>query len=427
MSDFVGNFPSKTFADGSCYHIGAFANVGVVETTDGLLIFDLAIKQYHRRIHKAIREFSEKPIKYIVYSHGHFDHCFGFSSILEEIEEKGLDLPKVIAHENVLRRFEKYRMLGNYHAWLNKNQFRSIRTKKFPPVSAQETLNPTIILHGNEKYTLNFGGYTFEIYHDIGETDDSLWMYFPEKKVLFTGDLVMNPSFPNVGNPNKVQRYPKQWAIAMEKMLEKKAKYILPGHGKLIVGKKNVEEVLSIRAEAMHFVHDEVVKRMNEGKWFEQIYHEMLDIYPSKLKNHRFLKPSYGCYRFAIHAVYRLYHGWYDSGNPTDLFPAKTEDIAKEFLKINSEGKYFEHAKSLYSQNKLQLALHVLDIVIKGCDLKNKEVLLDAYSLKSTILAQKAKEEPSFIVKNSLMNGIQNLKTKIKELEKNKSDLIDTL
>lgn len=417
MSDFVGNFPSKTFADGTCYHIGGFANVGVVETTDGLLIFDLAIKQYHRRIHKAIREFSDKPIKYIVYSHGHFDHCFGFFSLLEEVKAKGWDIPKVIAHENVLKRFEKYRMLENYHAWLNKNQFRSIRTKKFPPVSAQETLNPSIVLHGNEKYLLKFGGYTFEIYHDIGETDDSLWMYFKEKNVLFTGDLVMNPSFPNVGNPNKVQRYPKQWAIAMEKMLEKKAEYILPGHGKLIVGKKDVKDVLSIRAEAMHFVHDEVVKRMNEGKWFEQIYHEMLDIYPEKFKNNKFLKPSYGCYRFAIHAVYRLYHGWYDSGNPTNLFPAKTEDIAKEFLKINSEVKYFEHAKSLYSQNELQLALHILDIVIEGCDLKNKEVLLETYSLKSTILTQKAKEEPSFIVKNSLLNGIENLKIKIKELE----------
>ncbi len=416
MNNWLGNFPSKSFADGTCYLIGAFANVGVVKTTEGLLIFDLALKQYHRRIHKAIREFSDKQMKYIVYSHGHFDHCFGFSSLLEEIKVKGWDLPEVIAHENVLKRFEKYRLLEKYHAWLNKIQFGSSGAKNFPPVSAQETLNPSIILHGNEMYKLKFGEYSFEIHHDLGETDDSLWMYFKEKKVLFTGDLVMNPSFPNVGNPNKVQRYPKQWAIAMEKMLEKKAEYLLPGHGKLVVGKENVKEMLSIRAEVMHFVHDEVVKRMNEGKWFEQIFHEMLEIYPSKFKYHKFLKPSYGCYRFAIHAVYRLYHGWYDSGNPTDLFPAKTKDIAKEFLKINDDIKYYEHAKSLYSQNKLQLALHILDIVIKGCNLKKKKVLLDAYSLKSTILTQKAKEEPSFIVKNSLLNGIQNLKTKIKEL-----------
>ena len=416
MNDFIGNFPSKTFADGTCYHIGAFANVGVVETTDGLLIFDLAIKQYHRRILKAIREFSDKPIKYIVYSHGHFDHCFGFTSILEEIKEKGWEMPKVIAHENVLNRFKKYRMLEKYHAWLNMKQFGSIGAKKSPPVSAQETLNPIIIIHGSENYILRFGEYTFELFHDKGETDDSLWMYFQEKKVLFTGDLVMNSSFPNIGNPNKVQRYPKNWALAMEKMLEKNAKYILPGHGKLIEGKENVEEALSIRAEAMHFVHDEVVKRMNEGKWFEQIYHEMLDIYPDKFKNHKMLTPSYGCYRFAIHAVYRLYHGWYDTGNPTDLFPAKTEEIAKEFLKINNATQYFEHAKKLHSQNKLQLALHILDIIIKGNELTERDILIDAYNLKSKILTQKKEEEPSFIAKNAILNGIHNIKKELKKL-----------
>jgi len=418
MNDFVGNFPSKTFADGTCHHIGAFANVGVVETTEGLLIFDLAIKQYHRRILKAIRQFSNKPIKYIIFSHGHFDHCFGFTSILGEIKEKGWEMPTVVAHENVLKRFEKYRMLEKYHAWLNKKQFGSIGANKSPPVSAQETLDPTLIIHGNENYTLKFGEFTFEVYHDKGETDDSLWMYFPEKKVLFTGDLVMNPSFPNVGNPNKVQRYPKHWALTMDKMLEKNAEYILPGHGKLIEGKNNVEETLSIRAEALHFVHDEVVKRMNEGKWFEQIYHEMLEIYPDKFKNHKMLKPTYGCYRFAIHAVYRLYHGWYETGNPTDLFPAKSDEVAKELLRINSEDRYLEHANKLFSQNKLQLALHILDIIIKGQDLTSNNVLLDAYKLKSTILTQKIKEEPSFIAKNSLMNGVKDLKTKIKKLEK---------
>ena len=41
----------------------------------------------------------------------------------------------------------------------------------------------------------------------------------------------------------------------------------------------------------MHFVHDEVVKRLNEGKGFEENYHEMLEIYPEKFKNHKYLSP----------------------------------------------------------------------------------------------------------------------------------------
>ncbi len=417
MDKWFGNFPSKPFADDSCYLIGAWANVSVIKTNQGLVVFDLSNRIYHRRIFNKIRKFSDKQIRYIIYSHGHFDHCFGYASIVKEIKNKGWEMPQVIAHENILNRFEKYRELDSYHSWINSQQFSSLGNIPKEGVSAHDTLNPTIIIHGNNKYDFKLGNYSFELYHDKGETDDSLWMFFPEKEVLFSGELVSNPTFPNVGNPFKVQRFPKQWAIAMEKMLEKDAKYLAPGHGPLIEGKKSVQEALSIRAEVLHFVYDEVVKRLNEGKWFEQIYYEMLDIYPEKFKKHKYLTPAYGCYRFAIHAVYRLFHGWYTTGNPTDLFPAKSNEIAEEFLAINNEEKYLSHAKKLYSQGKLQLTLHILDVIIKGSSSINKSVLLEACSLKSMILMQKEEQESSFIAKNILRNAINELETKITELK----------
>ena len=215
-----------------------------------------------------------------------------------------------------------------------------------------------------------------------------------------------------------MQRYAKQWALANEKMMEKNADYLLPGHGRLIEGKEKIREVLSITAESMHFVHDEVVKRLNEGKWFEEIYHEMLEIFPEKFKNHRYLRPSYGDYRFAIHDVYRLYHGWYNTGNPTDLFPSKSDEIAKEFLKIANEGKFLERAKELVEEGKSQLALHILDVIVKANDTANPETLLDALKLKHKIVKQKAKEEKSFIVMNILNTNALQINTKLKELEK---------
>ncbi len=417
MNQWFGNFPSKTFADDTCFLIGAWANVSVIKTEEGLVVFDLSNRLFHRRIFNKIRKFSDKQIRFIIYSHGHFDHSFGYASIIKEVNDKGWEMPQIIAHENILNRFEKYRELDKYHNWINNQQFSSIGNIPKEGVSAHDTLNPTIIIHGNNNYEFKLGNYSFELYHDKGETDDSLWMFLPEKEVLFPGELVSNPTFPNVGNPFKVQRYPKQWAIAMEKMLEKDAKFLAPGHGPLIEGKKNVQEALSIRAEVMHFVYDEVVKRLNEGKWFEQIYHEMLEIYPEKFKKHKYLNPAYGCYRFAIHAVYRLFHGWYTTGNPTDLFPAKSNEIAEEFLAINDEKKYLFHAEKLYKQGKLQLALHILDVIIIGSSIKNKSTFLEACSLKSRILMQKEAEESSFIAKNIIRNGIHELQAKIDELK----------
>jgi len=412
-----GKFEIKPFADGLCCYIGCFGNVGVVETDEGLILFDLAIRHFGRYVFRAVRNFSDKPIKYIIYSHGHFDHCFGYAPFIKEIKRKGFEMPQIIAHENLLKRFAKYEMLEEHQSWSYRQQFASVGVGQADTLSIRERLDPTIIIRNNEIYEFKLGKYTFEIYHDKGETDDSIWMYFPEKKVIFSGDLVVS-AFPNVGSPFRVQRYAKQWANANEKMMEKNVDYLLPGHGRLIEGKEKIKEVLSVTAESMHFVHDEVVKRLNEGKWFEEIYHEMLDILPEKLETHRYLRPTYGDYRFAIHDVYRLYHGWYETGNPTDLFPSKSNEIAKEFLKVANESNFLERAKELVEEGKTQLALHVLDVIIKANDTANQEVLLEALKLKHNIVKQKAKEEKSFIAMNILNTNALQINNKLKELEK---------
>ena len=156
MNNFFGRFPTETFADNICQIFGAYCSIGVVKTEEGLVVFDLSINRYGRRVLDEIRKFSDKPIKYIIYSHGHFDHAFGFANIIEEIKEKGWEMPQVIAHENILKRFEKYRMLHGYHNWLNKMQFSSSgQNIEEDIVSAYETLDPTIVIRGNDKYQLS--------------------------------------------------------------------------------------------------------------------------------------------------------------------------------------------------------------------------------------------------------------------------------
>ncbi len=413
----IGNHPTSTFADGSCHMIPSFGNMGIVETDEGLVVFDVPLKRLAPISFRKLREITDKQVNYLIYSHGHLDHAYGFGPIVEEVKEKGWKMPEIIAHENCVERFKKYDMLDTYHEWLNSQQFSSLLKRRGKFFPAHEELEPTTIIQGKEMYEFKTGGLNFEIYPEKGETDDALWLWVPEKEIIFAGDLMVS-HFPNVGNPYKVQRYPKHWALALEKMMEKKAEYLVPGHGVFIEGKSKIQEVLSITAEALHFIHDEVVKRLNEGKWFEQIFHEIVEIYPEKLKNHEYLKPIYGCCEFAIHAVYRLYHGWYDTGNPTDLFPAKSTEIAKEYLKIADENKFLEQAKKNVDEGKFQLALHLLDVIIKGTDQGNYELLHEVYSLKIKVLKKKAVLETSFIATNIMANGADVLKLKVKELRK---------
>jgi len=91
--------------------------------------------------------------------------------------------------------------------------------------------------------------------------------------------------------------------------------------------------------------------------------------------------------------------------------------IAKEFLKLNSEENYLEYARKLYEEGKLQLALHILDIIIKGTDDMHNKILFEALNLKYKILKQKANDETSFIAANIIDNAAYQIKEKIKELK----------
>ena len=88
-------------------------------------------------------------------------------------------------------------------------------------------------------------------------------------------------------------------------------------------------------------------------------------------------------------------------------------------MRLNSEENYIEHAKKLFEEGKLQLSLHILDIIIKGTDEMHNKILLEAFNLKYKILKQKANDETSFIAANIIDNATYQIKEKIKDLKLN--------
>ncbi|MHA1793927.1 MAG: alkyl sulfatase dimerization domain-containing protein [Promethearchaeota archaeon] len=411
LNAFFGMGNVTPFANGDFFFIPSFGNVGLVSSGEGLILFDVALREFGYKVFNAVRGISNEPITHVIISHGHFDHGFGFEPFNDEIQEKGLKSPEIIMHENVMQRYEKYKMLDKYHSWINSQQFSGLLFNKENDdklVTLESALEPTIKVKSGGKYSFKTGKYTFNIQADLGETDDAIWMHVPEQNALFTGDLFLY-SFPNVGNPYKVQRYPRRWAEALDKMSELEPEFLVPGHGTLISGRKKVRDALSITAEALRFVHDQVVNKLNEGKWFEEIFHEMMEIFPRRFKESEFLRPIYGCYRFAIHCAYRLYHGWFQSGNPTDLFPARSDEIAREFLNLVEPLKILERAQSLFKNGQFQLSLHILDIIMHGKDIVSDDIVNESITLKIKALKKIKNTEDSLIARSIYENGIKEL------------------
>src|SRR6202022_3886536 len=127
-------------------------------------------------------------------------------------------------------------------------------------------------------------------HHARGETDDHTWVWIPSRRVLCTGDLFIWAS-PNCGNPQKVQRYPKDWAVALRTMAELDAVTLLPGHGLPILGADRVRQALLEAAALLEHLHDSTVAMMNAGATLDEIVHTVHA--PPELLERPYLRPVY--------------------------------------------------------------------------------------------------------------------------------------
>src|SRR5260221_13488580 len=95
-------------ADGIAF-LPSFANATAVATDDGLFMVDTGSSLVARLLHEEIRRWSPSRLNTAVFSHGHIDHVFGVGVFEEEAASKGWAAPRVVAHEHLPARFDRYR------------------------------------------------------------------------------------------------------------------------------------------------------------------------------------------------------------------------------------------------------------------------------------------------------------------------------
>jgi glyoxylase-like metal-dependent hydrolase (beta-lactamase superfamily II) len=336
---------------------------------------------------------SDLPVRYVVYTHGHFDHAFGTDAIVKEARRRGDPDPLIVGHVNVARRFERYQKTAGHLAITYRMQFASwgvdggdvLKAKYYPPTLSFE-----------DQTTFSLGDLTLSCHHGMGETDDHVWVLVEEPRVIVGGDFIVS-SFPNVGTPFRVQRYLLEWADALEEMAAADPSAIISGHGGVFT--TDAREMLDVTARACRWVDSEVIRRLNEGQWDEQILSEVR--LPPELESSRYLQPLYGCTAFAVRDVLRRYKGWFD-GNATMLFPSKRADIAGEVVSLlGGVEPLLQRAEELASHDdaaSVQLALHLLDFVIHDGGAKAES----ARRRKADLLERRADFEESFVAKNVL-------------------------
>jgi alkyl sulfatase BDS1-like metallo-beta-lactamase superfamily hydrolase len=299
-------------------------------------------------VHEQVRAWTTAPLHTAVYSHGHIDHVFGVGPF----EAEAAGTPRVVAHAALPARFDRYRLTAGYNAAINARQF-----------SAPGLSWPTDYRYPDVTYidelSLEVGGLALELHHARGETDDRTWTWVPERQVLCCGDLFIW-ACPNAGNPQKVQRYPAEWAVALRQMAALGAEVLLPGHGVPIIGADRIARALDDTAELLESLHEQTVALMNEGACLNDIIHTVSA--PAELLGKPYLRPVYDEPEFVVRNIWRLYGGWYDR-DPASLKPAPTAALATEVAELaGGAQRLAERAVELSAAGEHRLACHLAEL-----------------------------------------------------------------
>ena len=214
-----------------------------------------------------IKKVTNQPVKYVVYSHHHFDHIAGG----KPFKDAGA---KFVAHK---RAKERLAVLQDPHT-----------------VIPDETVD--------KSRTIKLGNTALELtYLGLNHSDSMLLMRLPKEKIIFTVDWLPVGSLPGRG---MIDSYPLEWENSIKKVLAMDWERLIPGHpgapdGRLGT-KKDAQDIVAFLQDASA----EVKTAAREGKCWDTVEKEM------KLPKHA----HWPNYEAALPFVLRRYCGLWGRG-----------------------------------------------------------------------------------------------------------------
>ena len=222
---------------------GAGGNIGVSVGEDALFIIDDQYAPVSARIVAALKQISDKPIKFVLNTHWHGDHTGGN-------ENMGKAGALIVAHDNVRKR-------------MSTEQFITLFKSKVPP--SPKVALPVVTFSTDVTFHIN-GDEVFGFHVPKAHTDGDTIVQFKKSNVIHMGDIFFNGWYPFIdvssgGSPEGVIAAADR-VLAMSDDNTK----IIPGHGP-VSGKadlKNYRDMLST-------VTGRIKALIKEGKKLDEI------------------------------------------------------------------------------------------------------------------------------------------------------------
>ena len=185
-----------------------------------------------------IKKVTDKPIRYLIYSHHHYDHIAGG----KPFKDAGA---KIIAHKRAKERL-------------------AVLKDPATPLP-DETVD--------KKRTLNLGGTTLELaYVGLNHSDSSIVMRLPKEKIIFAVDFLPVGTLPGRG---MIDFYPLEAENSIKQVLALDWERLIPGHPGAPEGRLGTKKDAQDQLTFLQDVSEAVKVEAREGKCWEPAEKEM--------------------------------------------------------------------------------------------------------------------------------------------------------
>ena len=211
-------FISQPYGD-----VGLDGNSIAIVSNDGVLVFDTnGTPASSAMVLAEIRKLTPKPVRYVVYSHWHWDHWYG-----TETYTKAFPDVKVVAHEKSREmmagpaiEFNRPGLESQLPGYLKDLEARAQSDRALQPLLEEDRFfleqkkNAHLVLPNTtyqDRLVIHLGDREIQVrHHDRAVTPGDSFLYLPADKVVVTGDLLVNPiSF-------ALSSYPTGWLDTLE-------------------------------------------------------------------------------------------------------------------------------------------------------------------------------------------------------------------
>ena len=253
--------PSKTelapgvflFATPSYGDVGLDGNSIAVLSRDGVLVFDTnGTPAASAAVLAEIRRLTDRPVRWIVNSHWHWDHWYGTETYVNAFPDV-----RIVAHEKTrammmgpaieFNRPGLETMLPDYlkmleqRAATNPALRATLDEDRFflDQKSHVHHTPPNVTFTG--RLSIELGERHVEVLHyGRGVTPGDAFVYLPKEKILLIGDLIVNPvTFALSG-------YPTEWLEVLERIDALDTETIVTGHGAALHDKRLLHATMDV-------------------------------------------------------------------------------------------------------------------------------------------------------------------------------------